>query len=329
MALVARTADVSITTVSHVVNRTRPVAPATERAVLAAMAEVGYVGPRRASQASGAMTVGVAMSAMTNPYFGAVVQAMDRRASSQGYSLLLADTHDEPGEESRAMHELLRRGVAGVVLAPSEDPGGALAAAAAQGVPVVLVDRLLPLDLDQVGSENREATASLAEHLASVGHERIALVRGRTGLATSDERAEGFRLGMRRAGLVVDETLVVEGDSDDETAEQAVRSLWSRRDRPTALVVGNNRMTIGVVRTLRALDVDVPRDVALAVYDDFEWADCFSPRLTAIAQPTGAIGAQAVDLLTSRLGDLSLPARVVQMRPTFMHRDSCGCRVTA
>ena len=87
-----------------------------------------------------AMTIGIAMSAMSNPYFGTVVQAMDRRASHAGYSLLLADTHEDAMNEVRAMTDLMRRGVSGVILGPSAEPSAALNYATSNGVPVVLID---------------------------------------------------------------------------------------------------------------------------------------------------------------------------------------------
>jgi LacI family transcriptional regulator len=325
MTRVAELAGVSVTTVSHVLNKTRPVAAETERAVLEAVAKVGYRLPAGQDWATGrTMTIGLAMSAMTNPYFGALVQAMDQSARGEGYSMLLADTDDDPAGEMRAMTDLLSRGVAGGILAPSADPSDALAYAHALAVPVALVDRLLPVDVDQVGAENREATAGLVEHLA-VRHQRIAMITGKRGLATTEERVEGFRAGMRRARRRVDESLILDGESDAGAAARAVTEALRHQRPPTAIVVGNNIMTIGVMRALRGRGLEVPGDLALAVFDDFEWADLFHPRLTTIAQPVDAIGAQAVELITSRIADPRLPPRRIRMQSTFVHRDSCGC----
>ncbi|MGN6600613.1 MAG: LacI family DNA-binding transcriptional regulator [Actinomycetes bacterium] len=324
MREVARVAGVSVTTVSHVLNKTRPVAADTEAAVVAAAARLGYVGTS-AGPVVGSSTIGVAMSAMTNPYFGAVVQAMDRRASRDGFSLLLADTHDDPVAEVRAIGDLVRRRVAGVVLAASPEPSAAIELARGAGVPVVLLDRLLPLELDQVGPENVEATACLVEHLLSVGHRRVAMVGSTPGLRTTEERLQGFRLGMERSGHSPDDDLLCAEDPDDAAAERVVERLLSLSQPPTAVVVGNNQMTISLMRALHRRGVEVPRDLALAVFDDFEWADCFHPRLTAVAQPTSAIGLHAVELLLSRIADPSLPARVTRMKCQFVHRESCGC----
>lgn len=327
MADIAQLAGVSVTTVSHVLNKTRHVSPDTERAVLAAVANTGYVpdSVTRSMRSAGSRIVGLAMSSITNRYFGDVVHPIERAAAAAGYSLLLAETHDEVAGELRAMSDLLSRRVDAVVLAPSPDPSGALTHAAQQGVPVVLIDRLCDLDVDQIGSESVESTAELVEHLAGLGHQRIAMVSGLPRLATTEDRVRGFRLGLQRNGLSAPTEYVRTGDSTDEGAERALHELMALPTRPTAVVAGNNSMTIGVMRAARTLGIRVPDDLALVSFDDFEWADLFHPRLTVIAQPTRTMGQQALELVLSRIADPSVASRRVVLRPTFVHRESCGC----
>ncbi|SEF54815.1 transcriptional regulator, LacI family [Actinacidiphila yanglinensis] len=327
MADVARAAGVSVTTVSHVLNKTRPVLPDTVRAVQNAVAACGYVPEKVARlQNEGLGTIGLAMSAMSNPYFSDVVHGIDRHSVAAGYSLLLADTHDDEDTELRAVGELLRRRVSAVILAPSGDGERTLTYIRQAQVPVVVLDRFVEQDVDQIGVENVEATAQLVDHLVAIGHRRIAMVAGRAGLATSTERTEGYRLGLRRNGVAERPELVAAGDSHAQPAEAAVAALLRLPEPPTAIVVGNNRMTIGAMRQLRAEGLTVPDDIALVAFDDFEWSDLFHPRLTAIAQPTLAIGEQAFGLALSRIRAPATPPRRVLIRPDFMHRESCGCR---
>jgi LacI family transcriptional regulator len=327
MAHVARVAGVSVTTVSHVVNRSRAVAADTEHAVLAAVAETGYVpdGVVRSMRTVGTKTLGLAMSAISNPYFGDVVHSIEEVTAGAGFSLLLADTHDDVVGELRAVSELLSRRVEAIVLAPSADPSRALQHARQQGVPVVLIDRMIEADVDQIAAENEQPTALLVDHLVGLGHRRIAMVSGKSGLTTTEERVAGYRLGLRRNGLRFAKQYVVSGDSTDEGAEKALQNLLALPKPPSAVVVGNNRMTIGVLRGARDAQLNVPADLAVVAFDDFEWADLFHPGLTVIAQPTRAMGEQAAELVLSRLADPSIPPRRVVMHARFMHRESCGC----
>ncbi|WP_405782898.1 LacI family DNA-binding transcriptional regulator [Streptomyces sp. NBC_00859] len=327
MSDVARHAGVSVSTVSHVLNKTRPVADATARAVLDAVAHTGYVpdAVARALDNSGYGTIGLAMSALSNPYFSNVVHGIDRHASAAGYSLLLADTHDVHDREVKAVSELLRRRVSAIILAPSGDGSTAIHYARQVDIPIIVIDRFVAAPVDQIAVDNVEPTAVLVEHLASLGHTRIAMLTGRKGLSTTTERLAGYRTGLARNGIGPDASLEADGDSTEDGAAQAVRRLLNLPRPPSAIVAGNNRMTIGSMRALRDAGLSVPADMALVSFDDFEWADLFQPRLTAIAQPALSIGEQAVEMALARIRDPELAPRKVTINPAFTHRESCGC----
>ncbi|WP_433468537.1 LacI family DNA-binding transcriptional regulator [Spirillospora sp. CA-128828] len=328
MADVARVAGVSVSTVSHVINGTRFVKEETRQVVMDAIHATGYTHNTIAkSLVSGSThTIGLAISAITNFYFADIVSAIETEAGKAGYTLLLADTHDDPGAELAVVEALHQRRVDGVLLATSGGPRGRpLGYLAELGVPAVLVDRCASDRFDQVGVANVEPTALLTAHLAGLGHGRIAMISGRTGLRTSDERAEGYRTGLARAGLDLDERLTVSGWSNAEDADTAVGRLLALADPPTAFVVANNHMTIGAMRAFGRLGVRVPEDVALVSFDDFEWAEHFRPRLTTMAQPIHEIGARAVRMLLDRIGDPRRTPETVRLDPSFRHRESCGC----
>jgi LacI family transcriptional regulator len=328
MAEVAKEAGVSITTVSHVLNGTRRVNEKTVARVQDAIARTGYQPHSIARALAGAPTqsIGLAISGIANPYMVDFISAIEAEAAARDHTLLLGDTHDEPEKELQMVQELIRRRVDGLVLAPS--PGameGAMRFLADQRTPVVLLDRFLPLEVDQVGTENVEAAAQLVEHLAELGHRRIGLVAGLEGFSTTEERIAGYRKGLEHSDLPFDPELLVHGASQHEPARAATDELLEREDPPTALVAANSAMTIGVMHALRSRGLEVPEDIALVAFDDFEWSDLFRPRLTVVAQPTRAIGARAVQLLLARIADPDRPARSVRLKPTFVHRESCGC----
>lgn len=334
MADVARSAGVSVATVSHVLNDTRPVLPHTRQAVLDAIDELGYTPNTlaRSLVTSRTRSIGLAVSAISNPYFTEILQGVEAEALQHGYSLLIADPHDDPAHERKVVQLLHERRVEGMIIAPSAQPGELLAYLGRHRVPAVFLDRLvdLPPDgdaprFDQICAESTEPTARLVTHLAGLGHRRIALVAGRPGLSTTAERITGYRHGLAASGLPYDERLLVHGHSESAGAERATTELLSLGSRPTALVTANNAMTIGALRALRAHGLSVPADIALCCFDDFAWADLFTPRLTAIAQPSRDIGARAVRVLLDRLAAPDRPARTERLPCAFVHRTSCGC----
>ncbi|MHC3468589.1 LacI family DNA-binding transcriptional regulator [Streptomyces sp. 7R007] len=333
MADVARSAGVSVATVSHVLNDTRPVLPHTRQAVLDAIDRLGYTPNTlaRSLVTSRTRSIGLAVSAISNPYFTEILQGVEAAALEHGYSLLIADPHDDPQHERKVVQLLHERRVDGMIVAPSPHPAELLAYLGRHDVPTVFLDRLVDAPSgdaprhDQVCAENRAPTARLVTHLAQLGHRRIALVAGLPGLSTTRERIAGYRQGLTAAGLPHDERLVVHGDSKSAGAERATVALLSLAAPPTALVTANNAMTIGALRALRAHGLTVPDDIALCCFDDFAWADLFSPRLTAIAQPSKEIGAEAVRVLLERLADPQRPPQTVRLPCAFVHRTSCGC----
>lgn len=333
MADVALAAGVSTSTVSHVVNGTRQVNPATEELVRMAIAQLGYHRNTvaRALATSRTMTVGLGIPVTRNTTFTVLIEVIERKLAAAGYTVMLHDTHDDPLTQERVVRQLLELRADGIILAPAPDestgvPFGrsALRQAVSAGPPVVLIDRFSDLNCDQVSSDNAGPVRMLTEHVAALGHHRIAVVTGLAGLSTTDERIQGYRDAVAAGGLDADPALVVRGESDMEIAGAAVRALFDRSDRPTAVVSLNNVMTIGTMRALVGLGLRVPDDVALVCFDDFDWADLFAPRLTAVGQDLAAIGTTAVQMLLARLADPAMPTRRIRVAPTFRHRDSCG-----
>ncbi|OLF15637.1 LacI family DNA-binding transcriptional regulator [Actinophytocola xanthii] len=353
---VARLAGVSITTVSHVVNSTRAVAPETRAKVLDAIEQTGYTGDAiaRSLVTGGTQSLGVAISLVANPHFAELIRAIEHEATRSGYTLVLADTHDDPETERSAVRMLRSRRVDGLVLTPSpRDSGSVVPELKRLGVPVVLLDRLTTSqDIDQVGPENVYATSGLVRHLAENGHRRIGMISGATGLATTSERVLGYRLGLGRSRLRWDESLVVAGVSADPaddltgdtasdttgypppeaTGEQgedpvaeALTALLALADPPTAVIAGNSTVLRGVLHECRRRGVTVGSELAVVGYDDVDWAELVDPPMTTVAQPLAEMGSLAVRLLLERIADPDGNPVTKRLPTAFMHRRSCGC----
>ncbi|NVZ84681.1 LacI family DNA-binding transcriptional regulator [Pseudomonas yamanorum] len=323
---VARIAGVSTSTVSHVLNGTRKVSPDTVQAVQSAIRQLGYIPNTlaRSLARSTTNTIGVAISALSNHYFSETVHAMETECAKHGYMMLFVDTHDDPEQELRVVTALHHRRVDGILLAPSTG-SLALEYLLVNEVPAVLVDRMMSDRFDQVGVENTQSTQALVAHLIEHGHRRIGFISGRAGLGTSDERVAGYQAALLAAQLPFDPQLLVNGGSSSEPARQATQQLLALDTPPTAIMAGNNLMTLGAMHALRDARIEVPGQMALVGFDDFEWADFFVPRLTLIAQPVQELGAQAVNLLLERMASPKRKKHSVRLAPTLKIRNSCGC----
>lgn len=322
---VARLAGVSITTVSHVVNETRPVAQDTRDRVLAAVEQTGYTGDAiaRSLVTGGTRTLGLALPLAGNPHAAALTAAVEAAATSAGHTLILADTHDDADTERATLRVLRSRRVDGVLLTAT---AGAVSTVQPRrlGVPTVLLDRVPEhTGVDQVGPENVQATSDLVRHLGELGHRRIAMVTGPAAASTSAERLLGYRLGLGRAKLVWDPELVASGPP--AVSADAMASLLALPSPPTAVVAGDGVVLVGVLRAARRRGLRIGTDLAVVSHDDVEWADLVDPPLTTTAQPVTEIATAAVRLLVDRIADPDRPPTTVRIPPRLVHRHSCGC----
>jgi LacI family transcriptional regulator len=327
IADVARKAGVSVSTVSHVLNGTRRVAPTTARAVQAAIESFGYR-PNimaRSLKAASTRSVGIAISSISNPYFSDIICAIETECARLGMMVFLSDTEDDPTRELEVVIALHQRRVDGIILAPSPDPERrALRYLSDVRLPCVLVDRMPDAAFDQVGVNNREAMRNLVERVAALDHRRIGYVGGNPGFETTLERIAGYRDCLLAAGVAIDEGLLVTGSATTTSAMQAAERLLDLVNPPTALVGGNNLATIGIMKAIRQRGLRVPKDVSVVGFDDFEWADCFEPRLTLVAQPCAEIGRRAAFLLMERIAAPQGARRSIKLDAAIVERESCS-----
>ncbi|HEV7196590.1 MAG TPA: LacI family DNA-binding transcriptional regulator [Pedococcus sp.] len=326
LADVAAVAGVSITTVSHVVNGTRFVAPDTRDRVRQALASLNYESPPLAVRTRSGRALGLAITGASNPYFGELIQGVESEASRAGFALLLCDTHDDAQREAAAVAMLQAHNVEAIVIAPTQGWQSATLPLLRRHVtPFVLVDRMSEVRCDQVGTENEAVSVALVEHLLELGHRRIGMLTGLEGLSTTHERWRGYVRAHEIMDVPVDARLAVPAHSTVGGGRAGTAAMIRMGEPPTAIFSGNNAMTIGALLALKQGRRRVPEDIALVTFDDFEWASAMSPALTAAAQPFHAMGAQAVQLLLRRLEDPFAPRRVVRLPAEIEHRESCGC----
>jgi LacI family transcriptional regulator len=144
-------------------------------------------------------------------------------------------------------------------------------------------------------------------------------------MSSSEPRVRGYQRALAEAGVPADPTLLVSGEGRTNEGRLAVRQLMSREDRPSALFVANNLMTVGAMMALQEMGLTIPDDVAYVGFDDFDWAAFLRPQLTMIAQPTYEIGRTAAQLVIERIGqDTERPPRRIALGGRLMVRESSG-----
>jgi DNA-binding LacI/PurR family transcriptional regulator len=230
---------------------------------------------------------------------------------------------DESSEKQRSyLEELMEERVVGVIISPSDPTAPEIGQLLDANIPVVAVDRRVSdLRADTVTADNLAGARAAVQLLTDSGHERIMFVSGPRSVESSVERQDGYELSMRAHGLVPH---AVHGDFRVDAAHEAVSEALASPNRPSALIVGNNLMTIGALQAIREAKLRIPRDIALVAFDDPIWAELIDPPLTTLAQPVRRMATEATELLLERVaGSRTEPRRTVHAFELRV-RASCG-----
>jgi LacI family transcriptional regulator len=323
---VAALAQVSLKTVSRVVNEEPGVSPDLTRRVRRAVEALDFrpnVGARTLRRADNrTAAIALLLENVANPYSAAVARAVEDVAVPLGVMVFSASLDEDPERERELVREFGARHADGLLLAPAGDDLSYLAQYLGPDTPVVCVDRgpSAPA-VDAVVCTNELGAAEGVRHLAAAGHRRIAYLGDRAGIVTARQRLAGYRGALAATGLAEDPALVVQDLHGGAEADAAVTALLTAPDPPTALFTAQNLITIGTVKALRRLGAE--HRVALVGFDDFALAELLSPAVTVVAQDPAAIGRAAAERLFARIaGDTTPPA--VRLVPTTLVRRGSG-----
>ena len=312
---VAEKANVSVTTVSHVVNQTRFVAPETETRVRQAMVDLNYR-PNilaRSLRRGETKTIGLILPDSANPFFAESARLLEDFAFQQSYSLILCNSNGDLEKERRYTEVLFNKQVDGIIFMAAGDDTQSLQEMIDRQLPVVVVDRFLDhMDVDAVITDNHQSGYLAARYLIENGHSRISIIRGPSNVNPSAQRVTGFRKAMMEAGLAINAEFEASGDFHPDSGYLAARTMLQLSPPPTAIFACNDLMAIGALKAVREAGLLVPEDVSLIGHDNKEMASSIKPALTTISQPMEELAATAIKLLLERIEQPRLaPRRIV------------------
>jgi DNA-binding LacI/PurR family transcriptional regulator len=240
---------------------------------------------------------------------------------------LLGNTFDSLISEQTHINTFLSEGVSGVIFAAvnSADISNYDRLQNAH-IPLVAIDRTPGnLQVDTVQVANAQAAGQAVDHLLQEGHRRIALIAGPSHISTAVERQAGYELAVRAAGLTPDAALIQVGDYTLEGGYRAMKTLMANPDRPTAVLIANNVMTLGALQYVNEQALEIPCDIAVIGYDDMPWAASLRPPLTVVAQPDYEIGVLAARLMLDRIREPDSSVKHITLEARLVVRSSCSC----
>jgi LacI family transcriptional regulator len=300
---VARRADVSIATVSRVLNNTCPVHPDKRLRVEKAIEDLKYIPNPAARSLLKRETGGFAilLPFITGEFFSEFLTGLDTTAHHENYFTLVSASHREEEHLRIAIRNVCRR-VDGMLIMAPESSTGALRSVIPSGLPVVYVNTRADDQLDDViNFDNFDGAHRMVSHLLDLGHRRIAIINGLPKTFDAIERLRGYQSALRNYGVKLDEQLEIPGDFTQEAGYDGARVLMRMSERPTAVFCANDNTSIGALRAFQQSGIRVPEDIALGGFDDIPMANYLTPPITTVRVPIKVMGQWAVSRLIEKV----------------------------
>jgi LacI family transcriptional regulator len=323
---VAEYAGVSTATVSRALSGSGLVSPELRLAVTKAAEKLGYSGNAIAGALRSSKThaVGMVIPEIANPFMTDLVQEVEEALQSEGIQLLLCNSHQDPAREKQALTSLIARRVDGLIICPVDASASRAAVeAAARSVPIVQVDqRIDGLDADWVGINDETAMRLVVEHLASLGATTAAFAGSKDKDSSSRARLQAFLQYAQSAGIAVASGNIFLDAYSVEWGRESMKRLIAAGPLPDALVCAADVIAVGALQTCHAERVSLPEELIITGFDDIEFANLCTPRLTTVRQPLKAIAKHAVDVLRAAQAETEHSSVRLALSPTLVVRES-------
>ena len=335
---VARAAEVSLATVSLVLNGSPRISDATRSHVRGVMDELGYQPNRLAQSLGGRYVKAVAAilpdlrHAFADAYFGELLSGITDEAQDRGFKIFLEQAKPDYLAANRHVELFEQRYVDGVLLLGHTDKSGHARDLAGGDYPAVVVDNRLDLGpdcrLDSVRGDYAAAAQQVMSYLAQLGHRRVGLLHAAPDIATVREVRDAWCDRLRQLGVEPCDTMTRDGRFTEKGGAEATADLMKDHPDTTAILAMSDKMAIGAMHHLHRAGVRVPGEVSVIGFDDLPHASYVSPALTTVNLPLYDVGRRSMARLIERVEGRTdvtadvLPAHLVIRDSTAIARDA-------
>ena len=320
---IARAAGVHHSTVSRALKGRPRVSPETAARIRRIAGDAGFTlsAVARSLATQRTAMIGVVVTSITDPFHHEIIAGLDEVATAHNYSVIVADSQGEPDREVKAVRNLHERRVDAIVVLSSRVGARYMSLLKERRVPIVLVNnQRRDAAVHALTIDNVDASYAAVHHLIELGHRHIGYIGNANGVYSDTERLAGYRQAMIDAGFAFVSDLVQHADNSPAGGCSAMSRLLDLPSPPTAVSCYNDMMALGAYHACRGR-AQVPRDVSIAGFDDLFFARFLDPPLTTTAQPTRAMGRQAMEIALALL-DGKTTQRVVHIKGELVVRSS-------
>ncbi|MBU9814792.1 HTH-type transcriptional regulator GalR [Rahnella sp. C60] len=329
---VAKLAGVSVATVSRVINHSPKASDSSREAVQNAMQHLQYHpnANARALAQQATETLGLIVADVSDPFFGAMVKAVEQVAYATGNFLLIGNGYHNVEKERQAIEQLIRHRCAALVVHAKMLPQDELTSLMQQIPGMVLINRTLPgFEQRCIALDDRYGSWLATRHLIQAGHQRIAILCSNHGISDASDRLQGYIDALNEHNIPVDDKLIAYAEPDEIGGEKAMADLLGLGKGFTAVTCYNDPMAAGALSVLSDNSIDVPGEISLIGFDDVLISRYLRPRLTTVRYPVVAMASQAAQLALALANGQPLPETTHMFSPTLVRRHSVSSPVNS
>ena len=321
---IARLAQVSTSTVSHVINGSRFVSDEIRDKVMRIVVELNYTPSyiARSLKVKATKTIGLLVTATNNPFFSEVMAGVEQYCQKNQYNLIIATTGGDAKRLQQNLQTLIHKQVDGVLLMCGDSRFQADVEFAVP-LPLVVMDWwFTELNADKI-LENSERGGYLAtKSMVDAGHQKIGIITGNLRKSVAKNRLQGYKKALSEANIVLNPDWIVESHFDFEGGIVGAQKLLALSDRPTAIFCCSDTIAIGAYQAIQNQGLRIPQDISIMGYDDIELARYLFPSLSTISQPKAELGKLAVETLLQRIQEPNENYCTLVLEPTCILRES-------
>ncbi|MEM9774830.1 MAG: LacI family DNA-binding transcriptional regulator [Chloroflexota bacterium] len=322
---VARAAGVSKQTVSRAINNKGEISPKTRTRILTLIEEMGYR-PNRMAQAmntSVSHMIGLVVPDITNPFFPEIVRAVQDAAMANGYSTLICNTDEAP--ELEVLNELVTHGIDGLITFTHRANDQDVSEFADRFGPMLIINREVEHpNITSLMVDNVDGACKAVEHLVELGHTTIGMLTTELESISNTRRVQGFRKGLKAAGIPIDADLIVQADPTLAGGYAATMDLLRQRPDMTGLFTYNDLMAVGAMRACRDLGRDIPTEISVIGFDDIQIASMVTPALSSIRVDKYEMGRLAFERMLQLIQKQTSDTATIKMEAELIARESTG-----
>jgi len=322
---IAKKANVSVVTVSRLLNNPEIVSSKTAAKIYRVMDELKYQPSQiaRSMVSKRTNTIGVIMPDIKNTLFNNWFRVIEDYATSLSYNLVLCNTDEDAVKELNYIRLLQSQRVDGIIIAPGNRES--VAYLMKSNMRFILFDRLYDSRRNNyVTTDHYQGAFDAAEYLAKLGHTKIAVLRGGGTLYPDTERYSGFEDAMLKNKLKIYPEFVLNCEFNEEVACRRISELFSQQNKPTAVFSFNSLMTTGVIKAFQKMNISIPENISLLSFDEIPGQEIFSPKITHINQPVDLLGKEAIAALIELINHPEKKRKIkILLKPKLIIGNSC------